>query len=1591
MSINKYDKIYQSGILFVILSSLFIISTALPGWCVDISDDPMDTKVEAAPPNIMFILDNSGSMDWEFMTENVDGNADGKFNISGTQHEYLFNDPGDNNYPSGDLNGTILSSSDRAHWKSQWSEYNKLYYNPHSIYTPWPSTDTYTMDNADLTEPVSNPIHSGGSDPSITLKDIFFTLGIGDVESIIVDNLDTDAGGFGAPTGGFSTSIGSTWNESVYEYEWSGSSVYTSTDGGQAKFTPNIITAGKYLLYAWWNCYTDRDSHAEIVINHNGATDTVYKQQNSSAVTNNESGICGDWVLIGIYDFQAGTTDNVIIERNIADGSTGGSTIADAIKLVPSVIRNAHYYSWYDENGDEVIDNLEVYLVTWEDNDNDGTLDKRIYYQVNSADDIIDDGELIPLAYDEDDQANDEVPNDIQPKNYEEDGVNYTYKTDEEDLQNFANWYSYYRRRELTAKAAIAKSIKDLDWVYAGFYTINSGVRQTVLPINVQVTSSTNIIVDNQDSGFTTSGTWNESGAQSYGTEYNNSSLYSYTGTAKWTPYLATAGTYKVYAYWGYAGSRTTTAQYAISHAGGISYVTKNHNILADAFKWQLLGEYSFNAGSTGYVTVHNIGSSSYVASADAIKFELTSGGGASVTVDDTNLLLDSLYSINSDGSTYLRSALQNVGRYYDQDDGYTGNLGTSPFQSEADGGACQQAFTILMTDGYYNGSSPGVGNVDQGAGAPYEDSYSDTLADVAMKYYDTDLSDSLPDNLPTNTYDDKKTQHMVTYSISFGVSGTIDMTDIDGDSVADDPSYEDDPYFLNSNTPKPTWPNPGLGESQKIDDLWHAAVNGRGEFFNADDPDELVSSLNSVFENLTSRIASGASVSVNGDELNTGSVMYQSTYTSGDWLGDVTAYPIDAYTGEIKTEESDVLWHARDVLQNKFINDSDYWDTGRRIVTYNGYNSIINFRYASLTDLQKTSIGSSSDVVDYIRGREVTGFRYRQKKLGDIVHSAPYLVVGDGIDNDSDGLVDEIGYGYDEIDNDSDGQTDESDEKNLDEHRGVIFAGGNDGMLHAFDAASGEEIFGYVPHILFDHLSDLTSVSYAHQFYVDATPFSRIITIDSDKKVLLTGGLKKGGKGYYCLDISKILYQNTTPLTEDYISTPAHVDGIDVLWEYPKVSAGADSTYGTADDAFGTDDDLGYSYSDIFIAQSYYTTGVNPTDHNWMAFFGNGYDSVNGSAVLYVLNAYTGEVVKKIDTGVTGDNGLSSPALIDINNDGKVDFVYAGDLKGNMWKFDLTDSNPDNWEIAYTNADTTPAPLFSSPGQPITSAPDVMNHCESSGYMVLFGTGKFIGDSDRNNNDKQTIYGIWDTRTQLDNGTWHDGHKLGVWNEAAGTLSEITNATLLEQTEISFVRQGDTNTLTGGVFENDLRVLSSNTPGVTPSTDWVGIDTSNGSLNVSSSNNLMGWYFDLPMDRDSNSVLDGERVIKDVLIRDKNLIVITFTPNDSPCTGGGYSMVHEMDACDGSRLDTPQFDINMDGVIDSNDLIEIDDPNNPGQKILVPPTGKGYDGLLHPPIIVTMPDRAVEMKIFSSSAGTTERLFEKAEGGFYYWREIKN
>ncbi len=1464
-----YRKFFTVRTFFICSIVLFLFVMVLSqnifaGCIVDISDVPMETKVQAAPANIMFVIDNSGSMDWEFMTHEDDGKYSGKF--------YLYPDSAYINYNDRIYSSSYeLSASQRTEWKSQWAGYNRIFYNPNAFYSPWP-----TMTNADTSQPWSNPNNHNAGDSKFNMNGEFYSVGVGGSTEVIVDDKDP----------GFFLKTPEAWaTESNNGYPYYASDYYYTTSKNNAvddwvTWTPVLPISGKYTVAVWWTSNSNRDTSVYYTVHHQGS-DSIQGPFNMQANA-------GQWNDIGSFNFSADRTEYVKLSPDIAGSSTYS---ADAVKFyIPSTtisIKNAHYFIINDLNKNGIKDPGEdIYLVNFVNG-------IRKYYLFNdhNSNGKVDNGELYLKDYAD-------VPAGVKVGKYDENGNFIRFATDAEDLQNFANWFSYYRKRILTVKAAVSGAITKLKGVNIGFYTINPGVRQPVLPVGVK---SSDIIIDNKDSGYVESGNWNESSASN---EYNGSSRYTANdGYATWTPDLPSSGTYKVYVWYDYWNTRDTNAKYTVHYAGG-DYVVrldqrKNYS------QWVDLGQFTFNSGTSGYVRVTRDSSSTGSStSGDAVKFEATTGG---VSVDDTGTLLSLLYSITPGGGTPLRTALNNVGHYFDKDDGNNGNLGPSPFADAADGGGCQQAFTIVMTDGFWNGSSPNVGNQDANTsniydGSPYADAYSNTLADVAMKYYKNDLAASLDNVVPTSSCDKASHQHMVTYGVSFGIKGTLNPADYD-------------PCLLNGG--KPPWPDPASGNLQKIDDLYHAAINGRGLFFSASNPQELVNSLISVTSNISSRMSSGASVSVNGEELNTQTVLYQASYSSDDWTGDVTAYPVDSTTGEIKKEAKDILWHASDQLQ--LIDPGD-----RNIVTYDpDLKKGIDFTYSSLDTNQKTMMNSDSNVVDYIRGKEITGFRTRTKRLADIVHSAPLLM----------------------------GET--------------IYVGGNDGMLHAFNAATGKERFAYIPNLVMDNYYNKSNPDqsffkpgYQHKFFVDMTPVAKKnVDFDGDntddKFTLLVGGLGKGGKGYYCLDI-------TNADSKNYNSPISDIQDM-VKWEYPAA----------------TDNDMGYSYSMPVIVQSNIPTSEEPSKnkHKWVIIFGNGYGSANGHAVLYILDV-NGTLIRKIDTGVAGCNGLSTPSVIDANNDLRADYAYAGDLKGNLWKFNLTDPDPDKWGVAYKNASSVPQPLFSVPGKPITSKPDVMLNCENNninsalkctnqythGYMVMFGTGKYLNEQDRLNTDPQYVFGLWDYGDDGD-----DSEYLGTFNKTGSPqLSNMDpTITLLEQTQVDY-----------GYYDGSfLRTLSNNTP------VWsTQCDSTSGQYPDPAPNSNVGWFFELPV--------PGERIIKDVFIRNNKLIYLTFTPDASPCSGGGTSMINEVNACTGGRLLSPQFDINGDNKITDADRIDIGLVDQSGNKIFVSPTGQSRPGLLYPPAFIRFPGKPVEMKIFSSSAATTETVFEVTEPrGLFYWR----
>jgi type IV pilus assembly protein PilY1 len=702
--------------------------------------------------------------------------------------------------------------------------------------------------------------------------------------------------------------------------------------------------------------------------------------------------------------------------------------------------------------------------------------------------------------------------------------------------------------------------------------------------------------------------------------------------------------------------------------------------------------------------------------------------------------------------------------------------------------------------------------------------------------------------------------------------------------------------------------------QPESIDDLWHATVNGRGVFVNAGNPEKLVEGLLRIVKDIKARQpTSSASVTVNGDylygKIGTNVLIFQGSYSylDNEWSGDVRAYRIDALTGSVII---DPVWSAAEKLQTRA------WDT-RKIFTFNGATSSGQmFDYSELTGPQKSKLGKEpKKVVEFIRGKDPDSDDNRSNILRDIVHSSPVF---------SDGAV---------------------------------YVGANDGMLHAFSAIDGTEIFGYVPYLVFDHLEDLADPDYDHRFYVDLTP-----TVQKGKnllggigdEVILVGGLGKGGMGYFALDI-------TNPLA---------MGPNQVLWEFPRQDT-------LPEDAA----DMGYSFSKPVVVRSYKAAP------SWVVITGNGYNSPNGDAVLFILDAITGKVIRKIATASGRDNGLSSPIAVDVDHDDVVDFVYAGDLKGNLWKFDLISNTVTNWGAAFKDGSGKALPLFvardpAGASQPITTRPDVMFHPAKHGLMVCFGTGKFLGLNDYSDIQTQTIYGLWDYGDTVfqPGGGWStdpdpDNEYLGVFESRNEDARQLSNSYLSEKVQLLKQVAKDYPVDSGG-NQITVRVLTEKQP------VWDTVDDTDPGTQLPDPIANAGWYLDLDVYPGK-----GERVIGDVILRDGNLIAIGFIPESSRCSSGGNSIFMELNAFTGGSIGAIQFDINDDGVIDEKDLVEVEID---GETVNVPPSGLKLTGHVQPPAIIKLDDKR-ERKYMSSSGGGIVEITEKAaKTGIAYWMELR-
>lgn len=871
--------------------------------------------------------------------------------------------------------------------------------------------------------------------------------------------------------------------------------------------------------------------------------------------------------------------------------------------------------------------------------------------------------------------------------------------------------------------------------------------------------------------------------------------------------------------------------------------------------------------------------------------------------------LLDHVVKMGSDSGTPLRQRLDWVGRYFSTSHSTPSNLNigsaSSPILPQNQGGECQQNFVMLMTDGRWNGSSPGVGDQDQTIDnnfvyPAHSDNPSNTLADVAMKWYKTDLAPGLDGKLKkekgenTANLDENTQQHLVTFGVAFGATGTLNSDPVD-------------------RTQAFAWPTPSSNTSETLDDLRHAAYNGRGKFLFADNPEELSNGLQSVLSDIEARHGSSAAVAFNSTSLAAGTTLFFATFNTINWTGNLEAYNLNPTNGELDTVP---LWDAASLLDSK--SDADI--ANRVIYTWGldsgGNKDGVLFNWsitdpqpaaAILDDLKQNQDSTTEDSpftnsqkrVNFVRGDKTYDgaaglIRNRASRLGDIVNSAP-LYVGTPISNWPDtALFGVVGDRYSNY---------QSEEQASPRER-IVYVGANDGMLHGFRASDGEEVFAYLPSATTSTLVDsglhyLTEFDYIHQFYVDGTPKAADVYMPvvpsgaSDWRTIIVGTLRGGGQGVYALNVSD---------PSQYLNTNAAAEST-VLWEFTNL-----------DDA-----ELGYTFSDPEI--------VMMNNSKWAVILGNGYNATGtDKAKLMILfieegidGTWSASDYVKIDTkvgSVGNKNGLSTPTLIDLDNNGTIDRVYAGDLHGNMWSFDVSNTAEGSWDVSYGTA-TTPLPLFAAgTTKPITMKPllikpqsDWIADAEgnSPNLMVYFGTGQYVANGDASNTDQQSYYSIWDA-----------GSTVTSADLVQQTITELTNERVLSENAVTYAEPPSTGN--------------------------------------------RGWFIDLTE--------TGERVVVEAFEIADIVFFNTMTPSEAPCESGGSSWRMAALMKTGGNPDIAAFDINGNGLdnTDTSDGGSTDDDKVSSGGTLMYASGVRFDnGIASATSVITN----AEGKSFGYTSGT--------------------
>ncbi len=767
----------------------------------------------------------------------------------------------------------------------------------------------------------------------------------------------------------------------------------------------------------------------------------------------------------------------------------------------------------------------------------------------------------------------------------------------------------------------------------------------------------------------------------------------------------------------------------------------------------------------------------------------------------------------------------------------------TGSTEAKTSHASCRRSYAMLATDGYYS-ELYNIGEKDSLTGspvphprggsyvyqpvAPYSSPHYG-MADIAMHFWREDLRPDLPNNVDPikgDPGDPAFWQHLNFMAVTLGLDGTLERTKQTLDAIK---------------AGSTSWPAPAVISPTSMDDIWHATINGRGDLINATDAEEMTQAFSTLVSGILRASATQGGVSASTVSLTSGTKKFIPVFTTGQWSGNLIAAALDAKTGK---ELDSPLWQVettdKDTKEELTNTLGPHADRNIFVGTGDTTPRAVPFKYADMSTAlrDRVSTTDAANLINYLRGDRTyeTGandiYRKRAFVLGDIVNSNPTFV-GPDIDQ---------GYGKLANKTNADSYISYLGTKRA-RAEGLIFIGANDGMLHAFRESDGKEVFAYVPHAVMPQLHKLARKDYEHRYFVDGPTsqgdFQRPNGV-WNTAVLVSAGA--GAKSVFAIN-----------------ATTNKLRASSVMWEVHSGMAGFE--------------EMGNVLAEVRMGRR--NGGIH------YAFFGNGYYSASGKAQLFVVDMNTGALVTVLDTKAGDNNGLGGVELV-LDDNNIVVGAYAGDLKGNLWKFDMRSSDPNDWKVS-TN------PVFkakTSTGavQPITASPLSIKHPQG-GRVVVLGTGRFFDAADVTTKDVQTIYGVRDKEAFADmNSTSIDG---------VSTLIKQELITKQDSSRVVTAFDDTTSTHTVTYYE-------------------VSVNPINWSVNN-------GWYFNQPF--------SGQRMVYPVTSFVHGLAKVdTIAPESQsgdPCTaatpGTGYNYI--IDILTGGSPQGAFLDTNGDNVVDSKDI----------------------------------------------------------------------